>query len=129
MKRMLILVAIFLGSSIAGLLVAGLFVPDMGVGIEGFLVAAAVFTIAQAIVTPLVTRLAKRFSPPLVGVVGLISTWLALWIASLFPGGITFATPAAWLFGTLVMWLVTALGCWLLPMWLLKKTVSNARDR
>jgi hypothetical protein len=126
---MLILVAIFFGSSILGLLVAGLLVPGVGVSLQGFLVAVGVFTIAQSLLTPLVTKLAHKFSPPLVGGVGLLSTGVALGIASSFPGGLSVQTPAAWVLATLVVWLVTALGSWLLPLWLLKKTVKNVRSR
>jgi hypothetical protein len=126
---MLILAAIFCGSSVVGLLAAGLLVPGIGVGVQGFIVAVLVFTIAQSLLTPLVTKLASKFSPPLVGGVGLISTGVALAIASSFAGGLTIQGPLAWTLGTLVVWLVTALGSWLLPMWLLKKTVRAKRGR
>ncbi len=129
MSRMLILAAIFCGSSVVGLLAAGLLVPGIGVGVQGFIVAVLVFTIAQSLLTPLVTKLASKFSPPLVGGVGLISTGVALAIASSFAGGLTIQGPLAWTLGTLVVWLVTALGSWLLPMWLLKKTVRAKRGR
>jgi hypothetical protein len=127
MSRILILAGIFCGSSVLGLLAAGAVVPGIGIGVQGFIVAVLVFTVAQSLLTPLVTKLASKFSPPLVGGVGLISTGLALAIASSFVGGITIRDPLAWILGTLVVWLITALGSWLLPLWLLKKTVRNAR--
>ena len=96
MRKILILAAIFFGSSVVGLLLAGLLVPGIGVGIGGFIVAVAVFTLAQSLLTPLTTRLAAKFSPPLVGGVGLLSTGLALAIASSFEGGITLQGPTAW---------------------------------
>ena len=129
MRKILILAAIFFGSSVVGLLLAGLLVPGIGVGIGGFIVAVAVFTLAQSLLTPLTTKLAAKFSPPLVGGVGLLSTGLALAIASSFEGGITLQGPTDWVLGTLVVWLVTALGSWLLPLWLLKKTVKKVRTR
>lgn len=127
MRRMLTLGAIFFGSAAVGLVAAGLLVPGVGVGVAGFLVAVAVFTILQSLLTPVVTKLAHKFSPPLVGGVGLISTGLALLIASSVSGGITIATPVAWVLATLLVWLITALGGWLLPMWLLKKKVAARR--
>ncbi|MFT4108558.1 hypothetical protein [Propionicimonas sp.] len=129
MKRLLILAAIFCGSSVVGLLLAGLLVPGVGVGVQGFIVAVVVFTIAQSLLTPIVTKLATKFSPPLVGGVGLISTALALVIASSFSGGLVINGASAWVPATLVVWAVTALGCWLLPLWLLKKGVKKARQR
>lgn len=129
MRRLLILAAIFCGSSVVGLLVAGWLVPGLAIGIGGLVVAVVVFTLAQSLLTPLVTRLAAKFSPPLVGGAGLISTGIALAIAHSFEGGIMFEGPMAWVLGTLVVWLITALGAWLLPLWLLKKTVRTARGR
>ncbi|MCB0911221.1 MAG: phage holin family protein [Propionibacteriaceae bacterium] len=129
MRRLLILAAIFCGSSVLGLLVAGWLVPGIALGVGGFITAVVVFTIAQSLLAPLVTRLAAKFSPPLVGGVGLLSTGIALAIAHSFEGGISFTGPMAWVLGTLVVWLVTALGAWLLPMWLLKKTVRKARGQ
>ena len=81
----------------------------------------------QSVLTPLVTSVAHRFSPPLVGGVCVLSTGLALWIASSLEGGIAFASSTGWLLATLIVWLVTALGSWLLPLWLLKKTVRKVR--
>ena len=124
---MLILGAIFFGSSILALVVAAMVVPGVGMGLPGLLVAVVVFTLVQSLLAPVVTKLAQKFSPPLVGGVGLISTGLALLIASSFEGGITIATPVAWVLATLAVWLITALGSWLLPLWLLKKKVSNRR--
>lgn len=121
--------AIFCGSSVLGLLLAGWLVPGVRIGAGGFVVAVVVFTLAQSLLTPLITRLATKLSPPLVGGVGLLSTGIALAIAHSFEGGITFEDPMAWVLGTLVVWLVTALGAWLLPIWLLKKTVRKARAR
>lgn len=129
MRKVLILAVIFFGSAVAGLLLAGALVPGISIGLGGFVVAVGVFTLAQSLLTPLVTKLATKFSPPLVGGIGLLSTGLALAIASSFAGGITLNGPSAWVFGTLVVWLVTALGSWLLPLWLLKKTVRRARSR
>ena len=128
MRKLLILAAIFFGSAVVGLLFAGLLVPGMGVGLRGFIIAVVVFTIAQSVLTPLVTGIARRFSPPLVGGVGVLSTGLALWIASSMEGGITFTSSTGWLLATLIVWLVTALGSWLLPLWLLKKTVRKVRS-
>lgn len=129
MRKLLILAAIFFGSAVVGLLLAGLVVPGMGVGPSGFIVAVVVFTLAQSLLTPLVTRIARRFSPPLVGGVGVLSSGVALAIASSMQGGITLQSPTAWILATLVVWLVTALGSWLLPLWLLKKTVRKVRSR
>lgn len=124
--RTLIRAIIFLGSAALGLVIAGWLVPGVGVGLSGFLVAVVVFALAQSLITPLTMKLTNRYSPALVGGAGLISTAVALFIATLFPNGLTINGALAWTLGTLVVWLVTALGGWLLPLWLLK---NKAADR
>lgn len=127
MIRMLIRAGIFLGTAAVGLLLAAWFVPGVGISLPGFLVAVAVFAIAQSLITPLAMRLARRSAQSLVGGMGLVSTALALLLASLFQGGITISGALAWVLGTLVVWIVTAVGWWLLPAWLLKEKAAAAR--
>ena len=128
MIRMLIRGGIFFGLAVVGLLLAGL-VPGVRLQLGGFLVAVLVFTLAQSLITPLAMRLSRQAGQALIGGMGLISTGLALVVASLFEGGITFEGAGAWLGATLVVWLVTAIGGWLLPLWLLKDKVSQAKGR
>jgi len=46
---------------------------------------------------------------------------VALWLASLFPGGLTIAGWQTWILAALVVWLVTALSTLLLPLLLLRE--------
>lgn len=126
MVRMLIRAGIFFGAAAIGLVLAAWLVPGVGLTLPGFLVAVAVFTVVQSLLTPIAIKIADRYSPSLVGGMGLLSTALALWVASMFQGGVTIDGTMAWVLGTLVVWLATALGWWLLPLWLLKEKV---RDR
>ena len=129
MIRMLIRGGIFFGTAVVGLLLAAL-VPGVQLRLGGFLVAVLVFTVAQSLITPVAMRLGRKTEQALIGGLGLISTGLALIVASLFEGGISFVGGfLPWLGATLVVWLVTALGGWLLPIWLLKDKVSQARSR
>jgi hypothetical protein len=127
MKRALILAGIFCGSSALGLLLASWILSDRGfrVGLAGFVVTVAVYMLAQGFFDWLLTRMWKKSASPLLGGVGLISTALALLIASLTPGGITLAGPVAWILASLVIWLVSALSIWLLPIWLSPKLAEK----
>jgi uncharacterized BrkB/YihY/UPF0761 family membrane protein len=62
MTRFLIRVAISLGTSAVALLVCFWVLPDFGLSLGGFLTAVIVFTIAQALLSPLIFRIA-RLSP------------------------------------------------------------------
>ena len=78
----------------------------------GFLVAVAVFTAAQAILAPFVFNMARKYASALLGGIGLVSTFLALWVASLFPGGVEIE-GLGWVLAPLLVWIVTAIGGWI----------------
>jgi uncharacterized protein YacL len=88
MIRLLIRFAILLGSSAIGLLVATWVLDDMSVTDIGFVVTVVVFTVVQAVLAPFIAKVASRNAPAFLGGVGLISTLVALVIASWTSGGI-----------------------------------------
>jgi uncharacterized membrane protein YvlD (DUF360 family) len=120
MVRLLISFAISLVSAALGLLLAAWILDDFHVEPGGFLVAVLVFAIAQAILSPFIFNVARQYASALLGGIGLVSTFVALLIASLFPGGIRVDGVVTWILATLIIWIVTALGVWLLGLWWLK---------
>lgn len=128
MVRLLIRTAIFFASAAVGLLVASWVVNGFTITLGGFLMATVVFALAQSILTPFAMKMAHRHAPRLLGGIGLVSTFLALVVASFVPGGITIRGISSWVIGTLVVWLATALGTWLLPLAVLKEAKSSGRD-
>jgi len=125
MTRFLIRIAISLGTVVVALLVCFWVLPDFDLSLGGFLTAVLVFTIAQTALTPLIFNLARKHANAILGGVGLVSTFVALLIASLFPGGLHISGVATWILATLIIWIITALGTWLLPLIFLKKTVTQ----
>ena len=127
MVRFLIRVLISLVTAALGILVAAWILPEFNVEWGGFLIAIVVFTIAQAVLSPFIFNLARRYASAILGGIGLVSTFVALLIASLFPGGIRIDGIVTWILATLIMWIVTALGTWLLPLVLLKERAGDRR--
>ncbi|MBN9104074.1 MAG: phage holin family protein [Propionibacteriaceae bacterium] len=127
MVRFLWSVAVNLVSAAVGVLLATLMLPDFRVEWNGILVAVIVLTIAQAVLAPFVFNLARKYASALLGGIGIVSTMLALFIASLFPGGVHVTTFATWVVAALIIWIVMALGGWLLLGWVLKRFVKDAR--
>lgn len=127
MLRFLIRVVIFFATAAIGLLVAWWLVPGFTVTIGGFAMATVIFAVAQSILTPFAMKMAHRYAKGLLGGIGLVSTLLALAVASLVPGGISIRGLTAWIVGTLVVWAITALGTWLLPIVVLSR-MSGDRD-
>ncbi|MFK4731108.1 phage holin family protein [Agromyces mediolanus] len=127
MVRFLIRLAISLVTAALGLLVASWVLPDFHLEWGGFLVAIIVFSVAQAILGPFVFNLARQYASAVLGGIGLVTTFLALLIASLFPGGIHIDGVVTWVLATLIVWIITALGGWLLPLVFLKDRAEKKK--
>ncbi|WP_433607151.1 hypothetical protein [Prescottella agglutinans] len=119
MIRFLIRCAIFLGSAALGILAAVWLIPEVSVTAAGFVVAVVLFAIAQSVLSPFITRLAERNAPAFLGGIGLVSTFVALVIASAFAG-LSISGWRNWILATIVVWLVTALATVLLPLVVLR---------
>ncbi len=120
MVRFFIRAGIFLGTAAIALLLIALLVPGAKLSVAGFIVAVVVFAVAQSLLAPLADKLTREHAPALIGGVGLVSTFVALLIASLFPGGLVITGIGSWVLATVIGWVVTALGSWLLPKLFLK---------
>ncbi|WP_454049854.1 hypothetical protein [Cellulomonas sp. Marseille-Q8402] len=121
----LIRVAIFLGSAALGLWVTSLVLDGFHLTVSGFLAAVVVFTVAQSVLAPFIASVAKRYAGAFLGGVGLVSTYVALLIATTFTGGIEITGGAAtWIAAVVLVWLITALATWLLPLAFLRKRLQ-----
>jgi hypothetical protein len=127
--RFLIRILINLATAALGLLVAAWVVDGVTVTVSGFLIAVAVFTVAQAILTPFIVNVARKYASPILGGIGLVSTLVALFLATLIPGGLTISGVTAWVLAPLVVWVVTALGGWVLVAVLLKDRAEKRREQ
>lgn len=125
MIRILLRALIFLLSAALGLWVASLLLPDLTVTPSGFITAVVVFAVTQSVLSPFLAKVIARGAPAFLGGIGLVSTFVALWIASLFPGGLTIVGWQTWILAALVVWLVTALATLLLPLLLLREAKNK----
>ncbi|MCV2393324.1 phage holin family protein [Actinotalea sp. M2MS4P-6] len=124
----LIRTGIYLGSAALGIWVASLLLDGMSVTATGFVVAVLVFVVAQWILSPLILKLTHKYANAFIGGVGLVSTFVALLVATLIANGLTIDGADTWVIGTLVVWLVTALATLVLPMIFLKNRIEERRD-
>ncbi|PFG41017.1 superfamily IV 4 TMS phage holin [Georgenia soli] len=126
MIRLLIRALIFLVSAALGLLVATwLLDGDFVLSASGFVVAVLVFTVAQSVLSPFIAKTTARFAPSFLGGIGLVSTLVALALATLVSDGLRITGAKGWILGTVIVWLVTALGTLLLPMIFLKEKAAE----
>ena len=109
-KNVLILVGIQVLAACVGLFLSLWWVPGFGIQLPGFIVAVLVVVLAQAVLTPLVSRAARRYAPAYIGGTGLVAALLALGIAGLFPGGVTVSGVGSWILSALILWVASAAG-------------------
>lgn len=126
MVRFLWNIATSLVAAVVAFLVTSWLVSGFHVTVAGFIVAVVVFVAAQAILAPFVFNMARKYASPVLGGIGIVSTLLALWIATLFSDGLRIDGVGAWIASAVIVWLVTALGGWLL-MWLIGKRFLSER--
>ncbi|WP_449282959.1 phage holin family protein [Leucobacter sp.] len=108
-----------------GLIVVHFALPGFELHVGGFLTALGVFTVAHAVLGPFVLNLAQRYAAPLAGGVGLVATLLALWIASLFQGGIEIHGVETWVLAPIIVWVITALGGWIFMAFVIDKWLKR----
>jgi hypothetical protein len=121
---MMINLAINLATAAIGLLLASWWVPGVTLQVGGFVLAVAIYTVAAALFGPFVFNMARKYATALMGGIGLVSTLLALFVATLAPGGLTINGFTAWAATVLIVWLVTALGGWVLVWWVFKRKAA-----
>lgn len=98
-----------------GLLAASLLLGDDFKlnGVVGFLVSLVVFAILSAFFTWLVFKFLLRNAGSVVALTGLISTFLALFVTSVFTDGLDI-DGWGWFWGTLIVWIL-GMFIWLIP--------------
>jgi uncharacterized membrane protein YvlD (DUF360 family) len=130
MVRFLLRGAIFLVSAAVGLLVAAALVDGVDVTTGGFVVAVVLFAVIQSVLAPFIARVTAKNASALLGGVGLLSTFVALWLTTLIGDSLTIDGGAStWIAATVIVWLATALATLLIPLVLVKAGVEAARAR
>ena len=133
MVTFLIRALIFVVSAALGLIVADLVLPGFHIDWSdwwGFALAVLIFAVIQSVLAPWVSSLTRRHAAPLLGGIGIISTFLAIAIVVIIPhAGIGISEPAAWVLAPVIVWIITALATWLLPLVLIRKDRKGHADR
>ena len=131
MITFLIRAMVLVVSAALGLIVADLILPGFHIDWTdwwGFVLAVVIFAVIQSVLAPWVFRLTRRHAAPLLGGIGIISTFIAILIVVLIPNaGVGISEPLAWILAPVIVWISTALATWLLPMLFLKREVAQRR--
>ncbi len=125
MIRMLINLALALGANLVGLIIADLVLDDLSIQWEAYIVAVAFFTLVEAILGPLITKMAITSVPALRGGIALVTTLVGLIITDLIFDGFSITGFGTWIAATVIVWLGGVLGAIVLPMIFLKNRADG----
>ena len=123
--RFLISAAIWVATAAIGLLIASLVLENMSIDAGSFIFVVLVFAAIQSIMTPFFAKMAAQRARALMGGVGLVATFVALWVTSLLFDGFSITGASTWVFATLIVWIVTMIGAWILPLIFLKRRADQ----
>ena len=118
--RFLISTAAHLAGNAVGLLLATLLLDGFNIAPQAFVIVTVIFTAIEVVALPLITRLSMKNMPSLMGGVALVTTFVGLWITSLFVQGMTLGGLANWLAATLLVWIGALIAGIVLPIFVFK---------
>jgi uncharacterized membrane protein YvlD (DUF360 family) len=103
--RWLIRIGLSLGANAVALAIAAIVLKQFEITGAGFVVSVVIFSIASLILRPLVVWGVMKLVRPLLGVVGLISTWVILLVTDIVSDGIQIEGIGTWIAATVIVWL------------------------
>jgi putative membrane protein len=131
MIRFLVNTAVYFLAAAIGLFVADMVLdaPDFSITYPtGFVTAALIFGLIQAILTPLFAQLTERHATMLAGGVGLISAFVALVITAAISDALTISGFTTWFIAALIIWLASMVASFILKVTVAKKVIREVRD-
>jgi uncharacterized membrane protein YvlD (DUF360 family) len=129
MIRFLVNTAVYMAAAAIGLLVADVLLDDLSVTYPvGFITAALIFGIIQALLTPFFEKVTRENASILTGGVGLFSALIALFLTAMISDNLTVNGVVGWFVSALVIWLASMLAGFILKVTVAKKVIGEIRD-
>ena len=129
MIRFLVRTVILLLSVAIGLLVATLVLSGFSISFTSFIWVVVIFTVVQAVLQPFLVKVSLKNAPALLGAIGLITVFAALFVTNIIATGLSVSGASTWVFAALIIWLVTLIATVLLPFLLVKMGIESAREQ
>lgn len=105
MKRLAISLVVYLAANAIGLLIAVLLLPGFQIAPMAFIIAVLIFSLVQMLANPVVSGIAKRAMPQLMGGISLVVIFLGLFLTAMLVSGMEIGGISNWLAATLLVWL------------------------
>jgi uncharacterized membrane protein YvlD (DUF360 family) len=103
--RWLLHVGLSVGANAVALLVAAAVLDDFSIDATGFVVAVIIFSLLSLILRPILVWTVAKWARPLLGVIGLVATFVILLVTDLVSDGIDIEGASTWILATVIVWL------------------------
>ena len=129
MIRFLVNFAVYMAAAAIGLLVADIVLDDLSINYPvGFLIAAVLFGLIQAIIEPLMASITQKNAQMLTGGVGLFSALIALFVTATISDNISVDGVTGWFLSALIIWLASMFAGFILKVTIAKRFIQQVRD-
>lgn len=125
MLRFLASSLIFILSNALGLLVASLLLEGFHIEPLGFVVSVLFFSVVGILFSPFILKLSIKYLPALRGGIALVTTFVGLWLTSMFTDGLTITGFSTWIIAPLIVWVCVLLAGIILPLFMFKKLLKK----
>ncbi|SCY07250.1 phage holin family protein [Paracoccus tibetensis] len=131
MVRMLLSTLAYLAANAVGLLLAATILPGFRIDVLSFLLVVILFSVLQAVLGPLISRMAAKRLPQVMGGIALVTIFVGLWITDRLLSAMEIGGISNWLAATLLVWLGSLIATILLPIYVFKSLghAPGARGR
>lgn len=128
MIRLLAQLALQVLSTAVGLWVASHILDGFSITLNGYIASVLFFVAISFVLEPLILKLAIKYIPALRGGIALVTTLVSLVLTAMFTDGLHISGLTTWIAASLVVWLAILLASVILPLFLFKKVLGNAKQ-
>jgi len=128
MTKLALSIIAYLIANAIGLLVATVVLAGFRIDFVSFLLVVIIFSVVQAVLAPIISKIASRHAPQLLGGIALVTIFVVLGITDLLMTGMHIGGIANWLAATLLVWIGSLVATILLPIYVFKGLREGAND-
>ena len=110
-----------------GLLIAAALLPGFRIDPISFIIVVVLFSVIQAVLGPIIRKIATKKMPQLMGGIALITIFVVLFITDLAMAGLEIGGIANWLAATLLVWVGSLIAAILIPRYVFTQLKENKK--
>lgn len=103
--RLLLRIGLSVAANAVALLLAAALLDGFSLDAAGFVFTVIVFSLLALVLRPLLVWSVAKWVRPLLGVIGLVATFVILLLTNLLSDGITIEGADTWILATVIVWL------------------------